>query len=73
MAASLPYALPLYGPNSYIAMLCCVMLRRCAGVVLQEHWEKEMPDLQLEWDVPFRCVVCGVCSIKKHLHTQLFN
>jgi hypothetical protein len=24
---------------------------------LQEHWEKEMPDLQLEWDVPFRWVL----------------
>jgi hypothetical protein len=29
---------------------------------VQEHWEKEMPDLQLEWDVPFRWEAADTCS-----------
>lgn len=35
---------------------------------VQEHWEKEMPDLQLEWDVPFRCVPCTVTCISDMQH-----
>ena len=46
-------------PAALSSPLCvsCVYLS-CVSTCVQEHWEKELPDLQLEWDVPFRWVGC---------------
>lgn len=39
---------------------------------VQEHWEKEMPDLQLEWDVPFRWEAADTCSFTSSFLCALY-